>query len=276
MTHDSRCPSCGHDNTADAAECTQCHFPLRETAAPARPEPASPPSGPATEEPPVEISMARIRPIRPRRPSSPQQVMQLQLWLILGALAVAAVLWTAWQGFQKNNSAQQPIAGAQEAQQQQADAARVVLARDSSNVNAQIALANILYDTANWPEAIIHYKSALRLDSTRVTTMVDLGVCYYNLSQTDDAEVLFKKAIKLDPNQPVALFNLGIVSENRGEMQKALDYYHGAMRAGAPEHMAESLNDALKRVMAKMGKTAPPIEGGPGGMPPAGMPGGGK
>ena len=284
MTHDPRCPSCGHVNAADVSNCEHCNFPLRESAPGSTPsaapagESATAPERASTPEPPVEISMARIRPIRPRRPMGPQQALQLQLWLVLGGLAVLAVLYTAYQGFQKNNAGAPPIAGAQADQQKAADMARAEIDRDSTNVNAQVALANVLYDTANWPEAIIHYKSALRLDSTRVTTIVDMGVCYYNLSQGEEAEALFKKALTLDPNQPVALFNLGIVSEQRGELQKSLDFYHRAMRAGAPDNMAQALNESMKRVMQKLGKTAPAIPAGagqmPGGMPPGASPGG--
>ena len=265
-THDPRCPSCGHVNEPDATHCAQCNFPLRETGG----EPETAPRDGRGRDKPVEISMSRIRPIRPRRPTGPQQQLQLQLWVVLGGLAILIVLFTAWQGFKRNNPSEQAVAGANTEQQKDADIARAAIASDSTNVNAQIALANVLYDTANWPEAIVHYKSALRLDSTRVTTMVDMGVCYYNLSQTAEAEALFRKALTLDPNQPVALFNLGIVSENRQELQKALDYYHAAMRAGPPANMAQPLNDAMKRVMQKLGKTAPPIP--PGSL---GAPGGG-
>ncbi len=262
MSTDPRCPSCGHVNAADATQCAQCNFPLRE----GKPEAGrDAPSTARGDQPPVEISMQRIRPIRPRRPSGPEQQLRLQLWLVLGTLAVAAVLWTAWQGFQKNNAGQEEVAGARAEQQQAADMARAELARDSTNVNAQIALANILYDTANWSEAIIHYRSAMRLDSTRVTTMVDLGVCYYNLSQVAEAEKLFKKALTIDPNQPVALFNLGIVAESREQYQQALDYFHAAMRSSPPEGMAPALNEAMKRVMQRLGKTAPPLEPGAGG-----------
>ncbi len=265
MTRELTCPSCGHTNAADATNCEQCNFPLREGA-------ATPPTtgGPGRPEPPVEISMRRIRPIRPRRPSGPQQQLQLQLWLILGSLAVLAVLWTAYQGFRRNNAQEPVVEGAQADQQKAADMARAEIARDSTNVNAQVALANVLFDTANWPEAIVHYKSALRLDSTRVTTLVDLGVCYFNLSQSTVAESLFQKALTIDPNQPVALFNLGIVAENREQYQQALDYYHRAMRAGPPESAAQALNAAMKRVMDRLGKKAPPIDVGGSGAPSGG------
>jgi tetratricopeptide (TPR) repeat protein len=252
MSPDLRCPSCGHENPADATQCAQCNYPLREGTPAAPAAPGREPAAASSSEP--EISIRRIRPIRPRRPSADQQL-RLQLWLVLGTLAVGAVLYTAWQGYQKNNAGPPPVEGAQPQQQQAADLARTELARDSTNLQAQIALANVLYDTANWTEAIVHYRSALRLDSTRVTTMVDLGVCYYNLSRPDEAEELFQRALKLDPQQPVALFNMGIVSESRQQYQKALDYYHDAIRAGAPSSMAEALNAAMQRVMKRMGRT---------------------
>lgn len=283
MTHDPRCPSCGHVNQVEAAECSQCHFPLRELDAASAPAASAPSPAPArekqpeapatTEEKPVEISMQRIRPIRPRRPTGREQTLQLQLWLILGSLAVAAVLWTAWQGFQKNNAAQQPVEGATTDQQHAADVARAAVASDSTNINAQIALADVLYDTANWSEAIIHYRSALRLDPSRVTTIVDMGVCYYNLAQNEEAESLFKQALKLDPDQPIALFNLGVVAEGREEWPKALDYYHHALRVSPNSKMGEALSAAVQRVMQKMGKTAPALPPGASTMP-GGMPGG--
>jgi tetratricopeptide (TPR) repeat protein len=255
MSPDLRCPSCGHENPADSTQCAQCNFPLRDGAAHA-PAPVRDPAPAAASEP--EISMRRIRPIRPRRPS-PDQALRLQLWLVLGTIAIGIVLYTAWQGFHKNNDTTPQVEGAQPQQQQAADLARAELARDSTNLQAQIALANVLYDTANWNEAIVHYRSALRLDSTRVTTMVDLGVCYYNLSHTEEAEVLFRRALQIDPQQPVALFNMGIVSESRREYQKALDYYHDSIKAGAPGNMTDALNAAMKRVMTRLGRTPPAL-----------------
>jgi len=261
MTNDLRCPSCGQLNEAGAAQCAHCNFPLHGTpAAPGGSAPSERPAPGSSERPqPVEISMRRIRPIRPRRPGGPDQALQLQLWLVLGGLSVLIVLWTAYQGFRKNNAAA-PVEGASEQQQHDADVARGEVQRDSTNVNAQVALANVLYDTANWPEAIIHYKSALRLDPTRVTSIVDMGVCYYNLSNGSAAESLFTRALELDPNQPVALFNLGVVAESRNQLEPALQFYHRALRAGPPSNMADALTQATKRVMGKLGKKAPALD----------------
>lgn len=275
MTHDPHCPSCGHENPAGAPACEACNFPLSD--APPRPEPPQPTAERIAESGAPAISMERIRPIRPRRPSGPQQALQAQLWLVIGGLAVLAAgfgIYTAYQEFSKSQ-VKATVEGAKPEQQQAADVARAALDRDSTNVNAQVALADVLFDTANWPEAIIHYRAALRLDSTRVTSMVDLGVCYYNASDAATAESLWKRALALDPNLTQALFNLGFLNENRSDFEHALQYYHQAMQSN-PGQIGPELADAIKRVSAKLGRTPPPLApGAAGGMPPPGMPGAG-
>ena len=251
------CPGCGAENPAEAVACTRCNFPLAQT---------TPPVAAAAEEPAGTPSVAAAarpfdpgpRPKRPRRarPNSMEPV-QVQLWLVAGVAVVLGLVYFAAQGFWKSNI--KPVEGARPEQQQQADLARNTLAKDSTNLAARIALANVLYDTGNWSEAIIHYKSARRLDPARPTTLVDMGVCYYNLSQFAAAESLFQHAIALDPMQPVALFNLGIVAETQQHYEQALDFYHRSMQANPPDGMKQPLMDHLKSVMEKTGKGAPPI-----------------
>lgn len=280
MSIDQRCPSCGHMNESHATACARCNFPLHPAAAapaapaaatppPAAPKPAEPsppaahhePEGPAARG--FDPNIRRMRPIRPRPPRGPQQQLQTQLWVVLGATAVLIVLFTAFQGFKQNNQPV-PVAGAQQEQQHVADMARAELAKDSTNVNARIALANILYDTGNWSEAIVHYRSAMRTDPGRVETIVDLGVCYYNLSDSEQAMELFQSALKLDAKHPVALFNLGIVSEGQNKFAQSLEFYRRASQANPPEGMNQALQAAIQRVSAKLGKPAP-ASGGSGG-----------
>jgi cytochrome c-type biogenesis protein CcmH/NrfG len=189
--------------------------------------------------------------------------------VLVGTAVVMSILWVAWQGFQKNNNpAQVPVEGASPQQLADITLARNQIRADSTNINAQISLANTLFDTANWPEAIIHYKTALRLDPTRVTTVVDLGVCYYSLSDMATAEQLFEQALTMDPRQPIALFNLGIVSESQGKLDKALEYFRRALSANPPPERVQDLNQAIQRVTAK--KSGPGSPGGTGGPPPGG------
>ena len=246
MPETIRCPGCGAENASDAESCTQCNFPLREKAAG---EPAAQPEFKFDPGP---------RPVRPRRarPDAMQPV-QMQIWLFAGIAVILGIVYFAAQGFWKSNVP--PVEGANAQQEQRADAARAVLAKDSTNVMARIELANVLYDTGNWSEAIVHYKSALRLDPNRATTVVDMGVCYYNLGKFAEAESLFKQALVLDPHQTVAMFNLGIIAESQGNWREALRQYHRAMEANPPEEMRKMLQQRIQEAMDKTGKTPPPL-----------------
>ncbi len=283
MTPELRCPSCGQLNDSALEECANCSFPLHlgksgvaasaevpapepapvAPAAPAPPPPPAPEPVPARPAQAFDPNIRRVRPVRPRPPRSPQEALQLQLWLVLGGIAVLIIMYTAFKGFQQNNApSPQQVAGANEEMQHAATMARGELAKDSTNVNARIMLANILYDTANWSEAIIHYRSALRSEPNKVTTLVDLGVCYFNLGSSDDAVVLFQKALALEPNHPVALFNMGVVRESQNQFNEALDFYGRASRAkDVPAPMLQGLAEATQRVKDKM-SGAPPAMGG--------------
>ena len=271
MTDTILCPDCGQPNPATRELCAFCNHPLREGAlAPpahdAGPAPAPGPfAAPGTMViPPDPRLTPRVpRPIRPRRPRSrADNQMALQLWLIFGTVGVAAVLWVAVQT--NVQRAVQPVEGANESQRQRAEQLQQALASDSNDVAAQRAYADLLYDTANWPEAIVHYRAAIRRDSSLAPAMVDLGVCYYNLGRSDEAEKLFDLALQRDPHQPVALFNLGIVYESRQENEKALSFFHRAMEAGPPESMKQVLQDHMSGLMEKLGKKAPPLPSGSG------------
>jgi len=201
-----------------------------------------------------------------QRMSNPAQVLpdamqpiQMQLWLFAGIAVVMGILYFAAQGFWNSNA--KPVEGAAPQQQQRADAARAVLEKDSTNLVARIELANVLYDTGNWSEAIVHYKSAERLDPKRSTTVVDMGVCYYNLSAFATAESLFTHALAIDPQQIFALFNLGIVAESRADWNAAVDYFHRVMELNPPEGMRPIVEQHLQAAMEKTGRKAPPLGG---------------
>jgi len=199
----------------------------------------------------------RPSPHRRRKRPNTMQPVQMQLWLFSAAVVVIILVVFAIKGAHQTN--RPTVAGAQPDQQRFADQARQTLELDSTNVAARIDLANILFDTGNWSEAIVHYRSAARLDPNRATTIVDMGVCYYNLGQFAAAESLFQHALTLDSRQVFAMFNLGIVAERQGQWKEAQTYYHRAMETGVPEQMRPVLEQHLQDVMKKTGASPPPL-----------------
>jgi tetratricopeptide (TPR) repeat protein len=246
MSEPIRCPDCGHANPPGSTSCEACHFPLVEIGARGRSDPE-----PATT-PPIRA----VRPVRPRRPK-PQSNVALSLWLGVGAFLALLLVFIAVQAnLQRDNP---PVEGSNPGQQEQVNTLRAVLEKDSTDTHAHVGLADILFDTGNWSEAIVHYRAALNRDSSLVTALVDMGVCYYNLSAPDEAERLFRLALARDPHQPFALFNLGIVYERRNEPEQALKYFHSSLESAPPENMKQALLEAMQRVVKQTGKAAPPL-----------------
>ena len=255
MSEPLRCPDCGTENPAGSVSCSACGFPLVSGPVPAPPATPAPAATSAADS--EAVIVRRMRPIRPRRPRSADSMSQA-LWLLFGTFCAAVVVVVAIQGYSKNN-APPVVEGSSPEQQKAADQLRATLERDSTNIEAHIDLANLLFDTGNWTEAIVHYRSAIARDSTRAGTMVDLGVCYFNLSDTRDAEKLFLLALERDPHQAVALYNLGILNQQRGDHKAALAYFHRALISGPPEPMKPLLMDAMKRSYDATGAKAPPL-----------------
>ncbi len=277
MSDTITCPGCGAANAADATKCVQCNYPFVDAFPRATgPAPSTPPAGsppkemaltpaeapqpkPATSGPEVRGFDPGPRPVRRNRARrDAMQPIQMQIVAAVAIAVVVGLVAYAAKGFMKTNAP--AVAGADPQMQQAADAARAILERDSTNVAARINLANVLYDTANWGEAIIHYKSALRLDPQRITTVVDMGVCYYNLGQSEAAESLFTHALTIDSAHPIALFNLGVVSEGQSRWEDALGFYHRAVQANPPAEVRSVLEEHIKTVMAKTGKQPPPLQ----------------
>jgi cytochrome c-type biogenesis protein CcmH/NrfG len=247
MSEPIRCPDCGHVNPPESISCESCNFPLR-----AEPSGHEPPPPVAAKSDPIVVP--RRRPRRRVRPASNQS---LSLWLMFAFVAAAIVVYIGVKANFERES--QPVEGSSASQQANADQFEKQLAADSSDVDAHIGLANVLYDTGNWSEAIIHYRAAIRRDSSRVHALVDLGVCYYNLGDPDHAAHLFDLALVRDPHQPVALFNLGIVNERASNYPQALHFFHRALESGPPEDMKQTLVEAIERTQKEAGKTPGPL-----------------
>lgn len=252
MSEPIRCPDCGHPNSPEAAFCEACHYPLSEAAGLAA-TPGREVRGPArsSEEHPT---IARRRPVRPRMPAQ-QPGLVLSLWLGVGAFCALLLVFFALRA--NLERAKPQVEGSSAEQQQLADRLHAALERDSTDTHARVALADLLFDTANWSEAIIHYRSAVRHDSSLVPAIVDLGVCYYNLSVPLEAERLFRLALAREPAHPFALFNLGIVSERRGELRQALEFFRRVEQSNPPENMRPALAEAIRRVSAQAGRPTP-------------------
>lgn len=113
---------------------------------------------------------------------------------------------------------------------------RTVLAEDPNNLAANIALANALYDAAQWQEAITYYRKALDMSPHNADVITDLGTCYRNLSMAAQAVELYEQALKVEPTHQNALYNLGVVYGNdKRDYARAIRYWEQLLHV-APNH----------------------------------------
>ena len=99
---------------------------------------------------------------------------------------------------------------------------RQVLARDPGNVEANIGLGNLLFDSGQWEKAVQHYTRALQKDPKNGDVRVDMAIAHHNLGQNELALSELKRATQEFPEHRNAWLNLGVVSANVGDNATAI------------------------------------------------------
>ncbi|HUV98708.1 MAG TPA: tetratricopeptide repeat protein [Gallionella sp.] len=110
------------------------------------------------------------------------------------------------------------------------------LNKDSSDIDAAIALGNIFYDRGDAGQSILYYRHALDINPDLAGVRTDLGTMYWRNDDISLAEQAFREVIARDPGFGHAYVNLGLlllrakndVREARAVWQKLL--------AANPEH----------------------------------------
>ena len=86
-----------------------------------------------------------------------------------------------------------------------------ILAQDSSNYDAWVALGNIYFD-ANMPEeAIEHYEGALALRAGDVNVLTDLATMKRAAGDSKEAIAILQRVVETDSTFGQAWFNMGVI-----------------------------------------------------------------
>ncbi|MDD5543077.1 MAG: tetratricopeptide repeat protein [Acidobacteriia bacterium] len=83
--------------------------------------------------------------------------------------------------------------------------------KDPGNIEKTARLANFLYDSKRYTEAIDWYQKALQLDPKNADIETDLGTAYYYTNDPDSALLHFNNALRNDPRHIQTLHNKFIV-----------------------------------------------------------------
>ncbi len=93
----------------------------------------------------------------------------------------------------------------------QADHIKGILAKDSTNYDAWVALGNLYFDAQKPVEAIQYYEGALRLKSGDPSVMTDLATMKRATGDGAGAVDLLKQVVAKDSTMAQAWFNLGVI-----------------------------------------------------------------
>ncbi|MFN8673231.1 MAG: tetratricopeptide repeat protein [Candidatus Sericytochromatia bacterium] len=95
------------------------------------------------------------------------------------------------------------------------------LAKNPKDTEALTGLANMYYDSGQYPKAIEHYKKVIEIDEKNSNVQSDLGTAYFYTKDLKNAEVHLKKALEFDEKNLNARYNLGVVYKELGKKDEA-------------------------------------------------------
>ena len=99
---------------------------------------------------------------------------------------------------------------------------RQKLATNPDDVEANIGLGNLFFDSSQWQGAIEHYQKALDKAPANPDVRVDMAVAYHNLGQNDKAKEEMERVTRENPTHRNAWLNLGVVSAETGDRATAI------------------------------------------------------
>ncbi len=85
-------------------------------------------------------------------------------------------------------------------------------AKNPSDPQPKLALANLFYDNKRFQEAADWYEKALKIDPKNVNARTDLGTVYFNLGRPTEALAEYKKSLEIEPLHQPTIYNSIIVN----------------------------------------------------------------
>ncbi len=96
------------------------------------------------------------------------------------------------------------------------------LARNPNDLQANIGLGNLEFDSSQWLKAIEYYSRALTIDPKNADVRVDRAIAYHSSGQNDEARKELQRVTREQPNHKNAWLNLGVVMRETGDRAGAL------------------------------------------------------
>jgi predicted negative regulator of RcsB-dependent stress response len=265
------CPDCGAPNPLDAETCAECNHPIDPFARRVLATSPMPRQRAAREEPVSAVPGAPTvheeqGKVIPRRQHQRAGLFGIGggeprthagaggapgwIWAAVGMAALLIALFTAI-----GITSQRPkiaIEGADAAKLATADSLARILKKNPEDVQANVEMGNVYYDTKNFTDAIGYYDKALARDSSLIDVSVDRAVAIHQAGRPDEAVRDLEAIVARHPVHAIARFDLAVIYEFQGRKADAEDQYRqAASHATSPEvqHVATMRLKALQGTM---------------------------
>jgi len=111
---------------------------------------------------------------------------------------------------------------------QMVQAYKAALAKNPNDLDANIGLGNLEFDSGQWLKAIDYYSRALTIDGKNADVRVDRAIAYHATGHNDTAKKELLRVTREKPDHKNAWLNLGVVNHelgNRAEAVRAWERY---------------------------------------------------
>jgi Tetratricopeptide repeat len=96
------------------------------------------------------------------------------------------------------------------------------LAEDPGDVEANIGMGNLLFDSQKWDQAVEHYQRALDKTPGNADVRVDMAIAYHQQGQNQRAREEMERVTRESPEHRNAWLNLGVVNAAMGDNARAV------------------------------------------------------
>lgn len=243
------CPRCGESLPPDFDRCDACGAELNAGAATAAPAAGGRHEGAPRSNAPAGANRSRGRSLPPAR-RGPQGVPGIAWLLLIVGLAVGGMVGFALHsaigprgemgmplgpsdmmaggaGGNQGAGGGPGVGGTRPTQMppqimQQVRDYKAALAKNPKDLDANIGLANLEFDSAQWEKAIEYYSRALEIDPKNADVRVDRAIAYHSTGQNDVAKRELLRVNRERPTHKNAWLNLGVVLRETGDRAGAI------------------------------------------------------
>lgn len=116
-----------------------------------------------------------------------------------------------------------------------------------ADFNANLVLANALFDSGKFEEAESYYSKALAINDKDVNARIDLGTTFVERASPDYNRAIleFEKALVIEPNNDAAMYYLGIAKLRKGDRTGALEIADRLEKANAGSTLIAKLRNNI-------------------------------